>query len=344
MGYTPYRLHCSDLFKWRHGKSFLLSDNPVWLAPRDCQPTVPGIVASSSGHLKKVNFQWVGLDRSYKNPFDIADSSICWFLFFIIEFKRWCFHVDAADCSVSTVFAKVQEKSKFPILPATPDMMTIHFYFFLKICQNLVLDNFIRRNLLDYSNIYYDFFPCCFLLFFIFDKPFDVALRTVFEDSSAFQFLVQTGRKMEISIVSWCTSALWSESYHRMKAIFISYYLVCVNPFIELKSTTSSGLSSINSPTVIQFLSISSWLIPFFELVKEIFKDRIFGWNSSVRDPCTWFHLYDPLSVWSGRHMMYVNLIDFVIYFSSFRNIRLAYFVLLWGESAILRLKILFWI
>lgn len=115
MGYTPYRLHCSDLFKWRqHGKSFLLSDNPVWLAPRDCQPTVPGIVASSSGHLKKVNFQWVGLDRSYKNPFDIADSSICWFLFFITEFKRWCFHVDAADCSVSTVFAKVQEKSKFP--------------------------------------------------------------------------------------------------------------------------------------------------------------------------------------------------------------------------------------
>ena len=115
MGYTPYRLHCSDLFKWRqHGKSFLLSDNPVWLAPRDCQPTAPGIVASSSGHLKKVNFQWVGLDRSYKNPFDIADSSICWFLFFITEFKRWCFHVDAADCSVSTVFAKVQEKSKFP--------------------------------------------------------------------------------------------------------------------------------------------------------------------------------------------------------------------------------------
>ncbi len=96
----------------------------------------------------------------------------------------------------------------------------------------LVLDNFIRRNLLDYSNIYYDFFPCCFLLFFIFDKPFDVALRTVFEDSSAFQFLVQTGRKMEISIVSWCTSALWSESYHRMKAIFISYYLVCARqPF-----------------------------------------------------------------------------------------------------------------
>lgn len=193
------------------------------------------------------------------------------------------------------------------------------------------------------SNINYDFFPCWFLLFFIFDKPFDVALRTVFEDSSAFQFLVQTGRKMEISIVSWCTSALWSESYHRMKAIFISYYyLVCVNPFIELKSTTSSGLSSINSPTVIQFLSISSWLIPFFELVKEIFKDRIFGWNSSVRDPCTWFHLYDPLSVWSGQHMMSIWLI--LLYTFPRSGIRLAYFVSLWGESAILRLKILFWI
>ena len=148
MGYTPYRLHCSDLFKWRHGKSFLLSDNPVWLAPRDCQPTVPGIVASSSGHLKKVNFQWVGLDRSYKNPFDIADSSICWFLFFIIEFKRWCFMLMLRIVQFQRFLQKGKRRVNFP-LPATPDMMTIHFYFFLKICQNLVLDNFIRRNLLD---------------------------------------------------------------------------------------------------------------------------------------------------------------------------------------------------
>ena len=238
---------------------------------------------------------------------------------------------------------KCKRRVNFPYFRLLRIWWQFIFIFFLKFVKILSLTILLEEICLI-SNINYDFFPCCFLLFFIFDKPFDVALRTVFEDSSAFQFLVQTGRKMEISIVSWCTSALWSESYHRMKAIFISYYLVCVNPFIELKSTTSSGLSSINSPTVIQFLSISSWLIPFFELVKEIFKDRIFGWNSSVRDPCTWFHLYDPLSVWSGRHMMYVNLIDFVIYFSSFRNIRLAYFVSLWGESAILRLKILFWI
>ena len=212
---------------------------------------------------------------------------------------------------------KCKRRVNFPYFRLLRIWWQFLFYFFLKICQNLVLDNFIRRNLLDYSNIYYDFFPCCFLLFFIFDKPFDVALRTVFEDSSAFQFLVQTGRKMEISIVSWCTSALWSESYHRMKAIFISYYLVCVNPFIELKSTTSSGLSSINSPTVIQFLSISSWLIPFFELVKEIFKDKIFGWNSSVRDPCILDFIY-PLSVWSG-HTMSILLI--LLSFPFFRNI-----------------------
>lgn len=143
MGYT---IHQAPLFR------------PVQVTPRKklfverqsgltCASWLPAnsarhIVASSSGHLKKVNFQWVGLDRSYKNLFDI-NSRFFYLLGFVLFYHRdhqtlvfscWC----CGLFSFNGFCKSVREESRrvnFP-LPATPDMMTIHFSFFLKICQN----------------------------------------------------------------------------------------------------------------------------------------------------------------------------------------------------------------
>jgi hypothetical protein len=48
----------------------------------------------------------------------------------------------------------------------------------------------------------------------------------------------------------------------------------------------------------------------FFELERHFEGGRIVGWNSSVGDPCTWFHL----SFISLIRTYDVDFIDFVIF------------------------------
>ena len=82
-------------------KSFLLSDNPVWLAPRDCQPT--DSVRHSRNYfrsLEKCKFP-VGLvlTVSFKDPFDRRFFYLLAFVFLYPRVQTLiCFHVDA-DCS-----------------------------------------------------------------------------------------------------------------------------------------------------------------------------------------------------------------------------------------------------
>ena len=114
------------------------------------------------------------------------------------------------------------------------------------------------------------------------------------------------------------TSALWS-----IIAWSHFYFISCLRQLFYWTQIDDLFRFVINQlcPAVIRFVSIFFLGSFIFSSWKDILKDRIFGWNSSVGDPCTWFHL----SVISLIRTYDVDFIDFVI-FSFFSGIRLAYF------------------
>ena len=131
--------------------------------------------------------------------------------------------------------------------------LTFIFRFSLKICQIIVLDNFTSRICLIRNT--HDFIPCLFLLFFIFEKPFDVALLTDMAFPAKFKQAVKW--KSQSSFDDMYISSLKWVVLSSNEGIFISCP-VCINSF---QSMSSSGLSSINSPVVIRFVFILILLV-----------------------------------------------------------------------------------
>jgi hypothetical protein len=166
---------------------------------------------------------------------------------------------------------KCERRVNFP-LPVTPYRMTIDFFlFFLKFIK-ILSSTILLVEICLISNTNYDFFPCSFFLFFIFD-------------------LVQTARSNEKQ------HQLFEVSSHEV--IFISY-LVCVNSFMELKSMTSSGLSSINC--------VPPWfdLYLFFFLAHSFFRAGKTFWRTGLLAEVLQLEIrvldfIYPLSVWSGH-------------------------------------------
>ena len=152
--------------------------------------TVPGIVATTSGHLKSVNSQWIGLDRSFKDPFDRRFFYLLVFVFVFLSPSSNADMFSSCWCGLLSFNGFCKSVSSHFRLLRIGWQLTFSFRF---LSSTILL---VEICLIGKTN--YDFFPCCFFLFFIFDKPFDVALRTFFDDSSMlFSLAVQTARSNE---------------------------------------------------------------------------------------------------------------------------------------------------
>ena len=163
--------------------------------------------------------------------------------------------------------------------------------------------------------------------FFIFDKPFDVALRTFVDDSSMlFSLTVQTARSTLWSIIEW-------SHFNFISCLRQLFYVTQIDDLFRFVTNLLSRRDSI----CIYFF-LGSFLFFFFELERHFegqdFWLKFFSWRSvylisSIRyqfDPDIWCRFY-----W------------FCYLFLFFRN-KIGIFWFLCHYGAILGLKILFWI